>query len=290
MAKIILTEKDNSLLNLLSRCGVVKPEQTKTVYGNVSAYHLKRIQKLVALEILVRDHGYVRPTATGLKLAGISVKPLRLERHRYEEHALAAELIAQLPGWTPVYARELKQQNKVQRPSRIAGIISKNNVQYAVYVIADNPKAATLKQLCSEMNELHAADINRVLVFCTSEAIMQTIGGGLINGNPPQGLKECCLLKYPQGINPFRRLFTHEFQTFIRTRFPGMKPCTRPFAHFEWQNAYITIFIHNDMVKRAWLAEYITNVQKRENRRCIVVCSSGQEFDIPGVEIVHDKQ
>ncbi len=46
--------------------------------------------------------------------------PLRLERYRYEEHALAVELVSQLPVWSPVYARELKQTNKVQRQSRNA--------------------------------------------------------------------------------------------------------------------------------------------------------------------------
>jgi len=44
----------------------------------------------------------------------------------------------------------------------------------------------------------------------------------------------------------------------MQTRFPGMKPCSRPFAHFEHNGDYITALIHNDLLIRAALIDYVT--------------------------------
>jgi hypothetical protein len=49
------------------------------------------------------------------------------------------------------------------------------------------------------------------------------------------------------------------------------------------------VLLHNDLVKRSALATYVEYAQKREGRRCIAVCSPGQEVDIPGLEIVYDE-
>ncbi len=306
MGKITLSDRDIRLLTLLGQCGVMKPEQTKMVYGNVTSYHRLRIQKLVSARLLIRDHGYIRPSAAGLQKAGIPAKPLRLERYRYEEHAIAVELVSQLPDWTPVYARELKLTNQIQRQSRICVAISRNNVQYAVYILADNPRAATLAGLRSDMDSLHlkrrnpksdsdmkgirvemnglsSAGINKALIFCTSADIMQTIGN-----EPPAGLLECCLLPYPQGVDAFRRYHSKEFAVFLQKRFPGLKQSKYPFAHYEYQDAFITILIHNDLVKRAALITRTNSFQHKHGRRCVAVCTPGQEIDLPDVEAIYD--
>ncbi len=309
MENVTLSDNDIRLLNLLSQCGVMKPEQTKLAYGNVKAYHLKRIQKLISAKVLIRDGKYIRPSAVGLRMAGIQARPLCIERYRYEEHALAVELVSQLPVWSPVYARELKQANKVQRQSRICVAIRGNNVQYAVYILADNPKTATLADLRSDMDSLHAkrqdpksdsgdmrnirsemrslfsAGVDRALIFCTSAAIMQTIGN-----EPPTGLDECCLLQYPQGIASFRRYYSHGFSAFLQASFPGLKRSKYPFAHYENRDAFITILVHNDLVKRNALIERTKSFQHKQGRRCVAVCSLGQELDLSGVDVVYDQQ
>ncbi len=283
MKKITITDRDYQLLNLLSQCGVMKPEQTKMAYGNVTEYHLKRIQKLIAARVLIRDNGYIRPSASGLRMAGIQARPMHLERYHYEEHALAVELVSQLPLWSPVYARELKRIKKIQNSSGICVTISKDNTQYAIYIITKDTPEGMLKLNRSEISNLPLSGINRVLVFYTSDSIMQTVGF-----KPPDGLRECCLLRYPEGVASLKRWFSPEFQSFMQTRFPGMKPCSRPFAHFEHNGDYVTVLIHNDLLIRAALIDYVTHAQQREHRRCVAVCTPGQEIDIPGVEVVYD--
>jgi hypothetical protein len=287
MVNVTLSAKDIQLLTLLSQCGVIRPEQSKIIYGDVSRYHLKRIEKLVSAKILIRDHGYIRPTATGLTKAGIMISPLRMERYRYKEHSLAAELMSQLPDWTPTYARELKQRGKIQRPSRIGVTIKKDNRQYAVYIIADNPKQITLRQICTEMGELSMTGMKHVLLFCTNNAIMQTFMQAL--SKPPAGLEECCLLPYPAGIEYFKRQSSLEFQMFINDHIPGVRASTLKFVDYQVRRIYISVLLNNDLVKIDRLVKYVTSAKEREKFQCVAIRSPGQELNIPGMQVIYDE-
>jgi DNA-binding Lrp family transcriptional regulator len=287
MVKVTLSEKDIQLLNLLSQVGVVRPKQSKIVYGDVSRYHLRRIEKLVAAEILIRDHGYIRPTATGLTKAGIMISPLRMERYRYKEHSLAVELMSQLPDWIPTYARELKQKSQVQRGSRIGVTIKKDTRQYAVYIIADNPKQITLRQICTEMSELSMAGIKHVLIFCTHTTTLNTFAQAL--SKPPESLTECCLLPYPAGIEYFKRQSSLEFQMFINDHIPGVKASTLSFVDYQVRRIYISVLLSNDLVKICSLVKYATSAKEREKFQCAAIRSPGQELNIPGVQVIYDE-
>jgi hypothetical protein len=212
-----------------------------------------------------------------------------MERYRYKEHSLAAELMAQLPDWTPTYARELKKRSMIQRPSRMGLIIKNGNRRYAVYIIADNPKLITLRQICTEMGELYTlpAGIKHVLIFCTHTTTLNTFAQAL--SKPPESLTECCLLPYPHGIESFKRQSSFDFQCLINSLFPGAKPSTRSCIDYEDHRVFITVMLSNDLVKRDTLIKYIKSSQKQGNRRCVVICSPGQEIDIPGVEVVYDE-
>lgn len=102
-----------------------------------------------------------------------------------------------------------------------------------------------MRFLRAEMHNLKHVGIDRMLVHCTSQDIKQVFGP-----EPPDGLKECCLLPYPSGVSLFKRVFSPEFRSFLNRRFPGLSPCARPFAHFEWRGSYVTILTHNDLMKR----------------------------------------
>ena len=74
----------------------------------------------------------------------------------------------------------------------------------------------------------------------------------------------------------------------MNQRFPGLKPCARPFAHFEWRGNYITVMHTNDLVKRQALSGYLTYVQNREARKCLLVCTPGQVKDLQNQFMNHD--
>ncbi len=279
------TSKDIHLIKQLYHSSVLRPSQSKTFYGNVTKYHLRRIERLVAAGLIARTHGYIRATAAGLRQAGIEDKPLRIDKHRYEEHAIAFDIASHFPDWKVAYPRELKRQSIVERGSRLCMTLGEGDARYAVYVFTNIPSAAALHTFLTEIGELRAHHIRRVMVFCTFPEIIHAIGAVHIIGVTDC----CCLLPYPGGIASFRRAHSPDFQNFMKTLFPGVGPCSRPFAHYEWRGAYITILVHNDLVKRSALIDYITHVQKRVGRRCIAICSPGQEIDLPGVEVVSDR-
>ena len=278
-----LTSRDIQLLHLLRQSGVIRPDQARIVYGDVRKYHLRRIEKLVAAGIIARTHGYIRATTAGLRMAGINDDLLRIDRYRYQEHSIIVDIASRFPGWIATYPRELKSKNIVERKSRLSMTLSRDNTKYAVYLFTNAPDKATLHAFLSEIGGLPAHQISKIVVFCTSSEIMQVIAAAKI-----KKVSECCLLPYPDGIASFKRLFDPEFHAFLRTRFPGIAPCVRDSAHFDWRNrTLITVMIHNDLVKRAALVSYVKSAQKTSGRPCIAICSPGQEFDIPGVEIVY---
>jgi len=270
----ILTDRDVKLLHLLGRIGVLRTSQAKLVYGGVKRYHLRRIEKLTSEGMIVREYGYIRPTTRGLQAANYDGTPIRLRKHQYKERVFTVDVLSHFPDWTKEYAIELKRNGLVERKAQISAVISKGNLQYGVYALTRIPKQSTMCFLHSEMHDLQTTGINHFLVFYTTPGLQKAFG------YPPSGIKECCLLPYPAGVDSFRRIFAEDFVAFINQRFPGLKVSNRPFAHFEWQGNYITIMHNNDLVKRQALLEYLTYAQKRESRKCILVCTPGQAKEI----------
>lgn len=269
-----LTDRDIKLLHLLGKVGVLRTGQAKLVYGDVKRYHLRRIEKLSSEGMIVREYGYIRPTARGLQAANYDGAPIRLRRPQYEERVLAVDVLAGFPDCKKEYAIELKRRDLVERKSQISAVITKGDLQYGVYVLAHIPKPSNVIFLHSEMHDLQTIGIERFLVFYTVRGLQEAFG------YPPIGIKECCLLPYPAGVTTFKRILTEDFRSFMNQRFPGLRPSKRPFAHFEWRNNYITVMHSNDLVKRQALIDYLTYVQKRESRLCIIVCTPSQAQEI----------
>lgn len=270
-----LTERDIALLHLLSRCGIMKSSQAQQIYGDVKRYHLHRIEKLSKAGMIIRNYGVIRPSKKGLQAIGYKGEPVRLLKHQFKDRALAVELLLSFPDWDSTFGIELKRQGLLERGSRIVGTVSRDNLKYAFYFLSYKPRSKTVTSLQSELEDLRLWDITRVAIFCTTAKIINAL-----DLEPPSNIEECYLLPYPAGVDSFRRIFTDDFVAFINQRFPGIKPCTRPFAHFEWQDNYITVMHTNDIVKRQALLEYLTYAQKRESRKCIIVCTPGQAKDI----------
>jgi hypothetical protein len=283
-----LTEKDKRLLLLLGEAGAIKSSQAKMFYGNTVAYHLRCLDKLVRAGYLVRKNTYVQATPKGLQQAGYPGKPLRLAKHLLKEHSLAVEILTHFPEWQHEYNRVLKEGSVVERGSRISAVITKGKERYAVYVLTDILRPKTRKTMHSELVRLKGKGISKSLVFCTSQAIERTFG--TFDEDALKKLDECCLLQYPAGIDLFRRTYSPSFIAFLKARFPGITPVSRPSAHYDWRNrTLITIMLHNDLIKRAALAKYVKSAQKTSEKPCIAVCYPGQDLDIPGVEVVYDE-
>lgn len=277
-----LTDRDKKLLHLLGKCGVLRTEQAKLIYDGVKKYHLRRIEKLASKGMIVREHGYIRPTSRGLQAAGFEGRPIRVKKHQYKDRVLAVDVLSNFQDWEIEYAIELKRREVVERRSQISAVISKGSLQYGVYIQAHTPRPSTVCFLRSEMRELHMAGIERVIIFYLTSDYTEVFG------KAPDYIKECCLLPYPAGVNSFKRIFTQDFRAFINQRFPGLKPCRRPFAHFQWQGKYITVMHTNDLVKRQSLSDYLTYVQNREARKCLLVCTPGQVKELQNQFMNHD--
>mgnify|MGYP000846264635 CR=1 FL=1 len=269
-----LTDRDKKLLHLLGKCGVLRTDQAKLIYDGVRKYHLRRIEKLASKGMIVREHGYIRPTSRGLQAAGFEGRPIRVKKHQYKDRVLAVDVLSNFQDWEIEYAIELKRREVVERRSQISAVISKGSLQYGVYIQAHTPRPSTVCFLQSEMRELHMAGIERVIIFYLTSDYTEVFD------KAPDYIKECCLLPYPAGVNSFKRIFSQDFRAFINQRFPGLKPCRRPFAHFQWQGKYITVMHNNDLVKRQALIDYLTYAQKRESRPCIIVCAPSQAQEI----------
>jgi hypothetical protein len=283
-----LTEKDKSLLLLLGEAGAIKSSQAKMFYGNNTVYHLRRLDMLVHAGYLVHKNTYTQATTKGLRQAGYPGKPLRLAKHLLREHGLAVDILSQFPEWQHEYNRVLKKDSVVERRSRISAVITMGKERYAVYVLTGVLRPITRKSLHSELVSLKGKGVAKSLIFCTSQAIAQSFG--TLDEDALKKLDECCLLQYPEGIALFRRTFDPSFDAFLKARFPGITPCNRPSAHYDWRNrTLITIMLHNDLVKRVALANYVKSAQKKSDKPCIAVCFPGQDLDIPGVEVVYDQ-
>ncbi len=270
-----LTDRDVALLHFLGRCGVMKTAQTNVIYGGVKKYHVRRIERLSKAGMIIRDKGYIRPTKKGLVAAGYEGDIVRIKKHQCKDRALAVELLLRFPEWNVRFGIELKRQNLLERRSQVAGIIERSNLKYAIYMLSHVPTSGNVTFMRSEMRDLHLWGIERIAVFCTNKKIIEAM-----TDEPPSGIKELCLLPYPAGVDSFRRIFTKDFVAFMNQRFPGLKPCARPFAHFEWRGNYITVMHNNDLVKRQALIDYLTYAQKRESRPCIIVCAPSQAQEI----------
>ncbi len=278
----ILTDRDVKLLHLLGRIGVLRTSQAKLVYEGVKRYHLRRIEKLASEGMIVREYGYIRPTTRGLQAANYDGVPIRLRKHQYEERVLAVDVLSHFSDWSKEYAIELKRRGLIERKSQVSAVIQKGKLQYGVYALAHTPKQSNMLFLHSEMHDLQTTGVDRFLVFYKTPDLPEAFG------YPPTGIKECCLLPYPAGVDSFRRIFAEDFVALINQHFPGVKVSNRPFAHFEWQGNYITVMHTNDLVKRQALINYLTYAQKRESRKCILVCTPGQAKEIKNIFMKYD--
>jgi hypothetical protein len=278
-----LTDRDIALLHILGRCGIMKPAQANVIYGGVKKYHIRRIEKLSKAGMIIRDRGYIRPTKKGLQAAGYDGEFVRILKHQYKDRALAVELLLAFPEWDISFGIELKRRDMIERRSQIAGVIERNNLKYAFYLISHIPSPGNVTFIRSELRDLRIWGIDRIGIFCTNKKIIEAL-----TIDPPTGIKECCLLPYPAGVDSFRRIFAEDFVALINQHFPGVKVSNRPFAHFEWQGNYITVMHTNDLVKRQALINYLTYAQKRESRKCILVCTPGQAKEIKNIFMKYD--
>ncbi|KUK10384.1 MAG: hypothetical protein XD50_1355 [Clostridia bacterium 41_269] len=282
MAITELTERDKKLFNLLSLAGVIKTDQAKLAYGNVSKYHIRRIERLASEGLITRENGYIRMTAKGMRLAGVE-NNLRIAKHRYKEQAITVDLMTQFPDWDFTLAIHLKRKQVIENGAQVNAFLKINNTKYGVYILTNVPRKKTLQILKTEMTNLRLIDIERILAFYTNPKIAEAF----YETELPSGVQELCLLPYPAGVSYFKQLYNPEFHSFVKERFPNLSSSNRPFAHFEWRDAFITVLFHNDLIKRYYLEEYLKYAQKREGRRCIVITTpEATSFAPAGVEIV----
>lgn len=281
-----LTEKDMQLFNLLADFGIMRLDQARIVYGEVSRYHIRRIERLSASGYISRSRGYIRLTKKSEKL--LDKLPLRIQKRRYKEQALTVDFFQKFtsfcPQWKFIPSIIPKRRGIIEIGSQINAVLMlEENVRYAVYIFPYVPRPTTVHFLINEMRQNKNAGLDRVLVFYSRPSAISAFGG-----RAPDGLREFCMLPIESGAEAFmlyRKLIYPQPHPVIREFFADAELTKRPFAHFEYAGGYVTLLFNGDLVMREYLEEYLKHVQPLEQKTCIVI--AGQSDSIPaGVQKV----
>lgn len=276
---IELTEKDKIMLTLLGKCGTIHNDQLKKIYGDVSKYHLKRLDQLRKENYISRDWGYVGATATGLKAVGMGNFPvIKLERHQKKRRAESVSMYFMLKDeWQIKFGTEIKRQENINRGARVDMIINNGEKEYVVYLFTETPRDATIKRLINEIKEFTIKGTNRTVIFCKNSETMQKIGNAFTD---LEGIKELLLLPYNEAwVEIFKRANSPEFKDLLHKHYPGLtqNQTGHIYSDYQWQGIEISVLVTNDLVKRHYLARHIKSIAFiKEEKEIIVICTQSQ--------------
>lgn len=271
---LALTERDVNLLQLIGRCGAIKTEQARQIYGNKSWYHYKRLQVLERHGYVIRKGRYIELTRKGVGVIG---EPCRYDiRNGYVRSikAIVADVCLALEDWLYVPGREIKRRRESFNPNMIfQGLLIREGKRYVLYVVTDIPKDATIKRMQTEIRALKldpGISANGVIAFCLDKEAMEVLSWENF------GVKEFLVLPYPYGVKVVSN-YSARGKNLIEQMFPNFSPSSRPFADYEGDKTYVSVLITNDMEKRRALASYIRHNMPLEKSRVIIVCLETQK-------------
>jgi len=265
-----LTARDRELLTILSRCRVLEIDHAKIIYG-VQDYHRYRVRVLKERGYVLQKGRYVEIAQKGLREVNPDEKvtPVRRKGQREKLAAVAEIYFALRDAWDFEFSQEYKRRTGAFVYGRFGAIISKNNKQYALYLLTTDPRESTVKAVRQEISGLRRYGITRAVVLYGSEDAARSFG------DDHCGLDSLLLLPYPDGLKILKH--QDDIYNLIGSKYPQAVPCGRPFADFEWGNVYITVLVDNDLAKHKYLRDYLEHIQEKENRACVGVCLPGQK-------------
>ena len=289
-----LTERDYTLLNLISKTGAVNREQVHNVYGkNLSYYHLKRLKLLSKKGYVKRKKGYVLLRPKGFRAIGVRSRPLEKKDFVIKKKAQIAELYFSLEGWEIIFGAEYKSRYELYRGSRLEAVISNPLYEFAVYHLTSiSPKANTTSRYLNEINVLPLkAGIDRAVIFChpkCAEIILSKIDKPTI--------KELLLLPYPDGITLLKgRYNDYFFDEILSEGLPGIKrDNSLRFTDYTWtaKNGvyYISDLSTNDAIRMHYLDSYLSNKLVMKTKKKIAILCTHKKYPhirkkYPGVPI-----
>lgn len=277
---VTITDRDIKLFQLISLSGACTMEQARSIYGNASWYHYKRVKAL-------QNEGYLYRRGKYLELAGIAAELIGDVRYRFRQDTRdAASEIAQialsLKNIEMTSSRELRMALDINRKTYFKGALFINSVYYFLYMLPGNPTRQYLTGVKTELKQLSASGICRY---------------GVILAPSPTGMasftiedlrqQELFLLPYPAGIELIDHYFHPETQAYIKSLIPGAVPSTKPFANFETQSSYVTVLILNDIARRYSLNSYYQSPYQA--KPVVIICLESQRKlfarQYPGAEL-----
>lgn len=278
-----LTERDITLLKTLAKCGVLTLEQVQKLYGDVSRYHLRRVELLRSAGYVIRKDGCVTVTAAGLRAVKAG-KPQKV-KSAYKEHRLAVmDVLLNLTGWHIELGAEAKKTRSMNRGTRLDAVVSNGTKEYAVYILSQEPEPIVITRLYNELTTLPRHRLDRAAVFApTPEAFDAFLSGGgssarklLFEGKTL--LKELLLLPSSVGPDIISKVHSPAFAALLFSAFPGAAAAGRAFADYVWRGCYLSLLVTNDLIKREMLRHYLEGPFYRAEGSppVVVVCLESQ--------------
>ncbi len=272
-----LTERDYSLLELISKSGAVSNEQVKQLYGSPNKYHIKRLDKLSSEGYISRKNGFVTLKIKGLKAVGINSKPKKPKDFIVQKKAEMAELFFRMEGWDIVFAKEFKEKTGFYKGARIEAVISTDDYTFGIYHLHSKiPKANTLTVYLNEINSLpQKTYVDRAVIFCHPEC-----ADIIINRLDKPTVGELLLLPYPRGMRLIENRYNDYFESILREKYPGIKKGTSSmnFADYTWSTPdgsyYISDLLTGDAIKYHHLDNFYNNkLAVSLDKKIIIICT-----------------
>lgn len=272
-----LTQRDYSLLELISKSGAVNNSQVKQLYGSPNKYHIKRLDKLSKEGYISRKNGFVTLKVKGLEAVGIKSKPKKPNDFIVRKKAEMAELFFRMEGWDIVFAKEFKKATNFYKGARIEAVISADDYRFGVYHLHSKiPKANTLTIYLNEIDSLHKKTyVDRAVIFCHPEC-----ADIIIKRLDKPTVKELLLLPYPRGMRLIENRYNDYFESILREKYPGIKKGTSSmlFADYTWSTPdgsyYISDLLTGDAIKTYHLDTHYSNkLAASLNKKIIIICT-----------------
>lgn len=273
-----LTDRDYSLLELISKSGAVSNTQVHKLYGEeLSSYHIKRLKVLSREGYISRKNGFVTLKIKGLKAVGINSKPKKPKDFIVQKKAEMAELFFRMEGWDIVFAKEFKKVENFYKGGRVEAVIGNGDYKFGIYHLHSKiPKANTVTIYLNEINTLpKKVDINRAVIFCKPECadiIIQKVEKLVV--------EELLLLPYPRGMRLIENRYNDYFDDILREEFPGIRKglSTLKLAEYTWATKdgvyYISDLLTNDAMKTFYLDAYYNNkLLQSTDKKIIILCT-----------------
>lgn len=295
MPKIQLTERDEELLKLIAKYGVISINAARYIY-QTKKYHENRITVLSRAGYVTRSNGVklARKGKEYVKKLGIEVRNIQRSASYQNRVAAISELalifegsgLEFMPSW------DAKSELNLSGSSKALGAI-KNDMLTIVYALSENTTQKSINTIKSEMQTLQTRGIGRAVILAENKAAMDKFPVEAI------GLSEQLLLPWTEyGIN---LLITH-IKEDLRYKSAKMvlgevyPPRWTLADYYDSNDKPVVVLTLNDLEKRAKLESYyrITSQRHTGQQQVTLICLQSQlsvfskEFPNANIQAIPD--